>query len=803
MDAPQKIRIPNPFNMKKLLITLTTILLFCSFMANRHVVTIYMIGDSTMANKPLDNENQERGWGMVLDELLQGDIRVENHAVNGRSSKSFIDEGRWDVVLSRLHEGDYVVIQFGHNDEKPKEDRHTDPQTTFRANLIRFVQEARSKGAKPILMNSIVRRKFEAENTNRLTDTHGEYAVVPGQVAMEMGVPYVDAHALTRQLVESYGPERSKELFMWVPAGQFAFAPDGKQDDTHLNALGSRLVARLLLDEMARQEPSLQPFVRKAPAHSGTPFTYKGMSLQSHERCLYVNPAMPTNADAFTFAHVADALRYAQQQADDSLWSDIFIEPSVYWMDDPDSPDIRQPRGSSSTPFAMELRLNRVRMTGMTGRAEDVVLACNRGHTQGANGNFTMLHLSGNEVEARGITFGNYCNVDLVYPLRPELNRPKRKEAIVQAQLVICDGGDYRLTNCRFISRLNLCPFSGARNADFDHCYLECTDDALCPTATYRHCSFTFYSSKPFYSTYGSGARFVDCDIHSKVSGTQYLTKVSGPVSMERCRWTSDDPNLKIEWNKRPDPRHLCVMTDCTLNGQPLLVPTPTEPLPVALPPMPMALQPHIVPGAWTVDSHKPSDTQEYSWQPDTTRSAWAYAEGVDGAEGCWGMVQTMRGARLMYTPRHEEQDTRKQACTVELDPCKSAGQGFGSATAQYLDICIKFDTRTLTGYGLRFVRTPDYDKAVEASLVEYDHGTIRPITSAQRCDLFRAGCIVRLQAEGDTLTASISNSRHPELPEQHIRTTMPHPNTFGGFHLQHTGTVGAAATVIRTIMLK
>lgn len=248
--------------MKKLFFILSAFILLCSFAGIKRTVTIYSIGDSTMANKPLDKENQERGWCMVLGEFLNEDICVENHAVNGRSTKSFIDEGRWDTVMNRLHKGDYVIIQFGHNDEKPKESVHTDPQTTFRANLIRFVKEARSKGAKPILMNSIVRRKFDPSHPTQLTDTHGEYVVVPGQVARELNVPFVDANALTHDLITEYGPERSKELFMWIPAGKYEFAPDGKQDDTHLNVLGSHVVAKLLLDEMVRKVPKLKKYVK-------------------------------------------------------------------------------------------------------------------------------------------------------------------------------------------------------------------------------------------------------------------------------------------------------------------------------------------------------------------------------------------------------------------------------------------------------------------------------------------------------------------------------------------------------------
>ena len=231
----------------------------CSFIPQQPVTTIYMIGDSTMANKPLDKENQERGWGQMLGEMLHGNIRVDNQAVNGRSSKSFIDEGRWDKVLETLTSGDYVIIQFGHNDEKTNPDRHTEPYTTFTDNLRKFVEETRAKGATPILLNSIVRRKFDADSVH-LIDTHGEYADAPKKLARELCVPFVDANAITHSLVESYGPEQSKQLFMWVPAGKYEFAPNGKQDDTHLNPEGARLIARLLFQHIIDQVPELNQY---------------------------------------------------------------------------------------------------------------------------------------------------------------------------------------------------------------------------------------------------------------------------------------------------------------------------------------------------------------------------------------------------------------------------------------------------------------------------------------------------------------------------------------------------------------
>ena len=538
--------------------------------------------------------------------------------------------------------------------------------------------------------------------------------------------------------------------------------------------------------------------------YAQTKFYYKGKTKQTGQHCILVDDKA-RGKDDYTFTSLKDALLFVEQHntKDTKKWTEVYIAPSVYWMDNPDDPEIRRPAEGTNTPFALTLNVNRLRLIGMGKSAEDVVVACNRGQTQGAEGNFTMFYIKGDNIEAKDITFGNYCNVDLVYANDTTKNRPRRQNAIVQAQLAICNGTGYRFERCRFISRLNLCPFVGARDEVFNECYFECTDDALSGNATYQKCRFTFYSGKPFYSTDPqTGATFIDCDIHCKTRGTQYLTKVSGPVSMTRCRWTSDDPTLKIEWSKRPDPKHICVMNECTLNGAPLHLPTPTDPLPVALPPFHLPVQQAIIPGGWTLDCYKPFDTDNYNWRADNTRSAWGYAEGMDGAEEIWGLVQLQRGARMMYTPANEEEIVENQTCSICLDPCKGPGQGFGSATGQYLDICIKFNTRTLTGYGIRFFRTPHLDKAVEVALVEYTAGKIEFITTPVRCDLFKRGCQLTLNAKGDTLTAVINNN-NVENGIQTLTTIMPHPNPYAGFHLQHTGTTGAAATVVSKIFLQ
>lgn len=247
--------------------------LFLSAFTERQTpVTIYMIGDSTMADKDVRNENQERGWGQMLPDFLKAGIMVDNHAMNGRSSKSFIDEGRWDAVVAKLKKGDYVFIQFGHNDEKTEEKLHTVPGGSFDENLRRFVKESREKGAIPVLFNSIARRNFPPPGQKEhqytydtegdvLIDTHGEYAESPRQVALEMDVPFVDMMRLTHQLVSAMGPEESKKLFMWIPEGIYDAHPNGKMDNTHLNIHGGRVIAGIAIREVAKIIPGLAPYV--------------------------------------------------------------------------------------------------------------------------------------------------------------------------------------------------------------------------------------------------------------------------------------------------------------------------------------------------------------------------------------------------------------------------------------------------------------------------------------------------------------------------------------------------------------
>lgn len=225
-------------------------------------ITVFLISDSTVADKPYANGNPEKGWGQVFPLYFTEGVRVENHAVNGRSSKSFRDEGRWDKVLQKLKRGDYVVIEFGHNDQKSEDPtRYAAPETDYRQNLERYITETRTKGGHPVLATPIVRRKFD--ESGKLEDTHGVYPEVVRQVAAKHKVPLLDLHKKTEELVARYSPERSKALFLHLEPGEYASLPQGKTDDTHLSAYGAFRVCDLVVEEMQTALPELAKLLKK------------------------------------------------------------------------------------------------------------------------------------------------------------------------------------------------------------------------------------------------------------------------------------------------------------------------------------------------------------------------------------------------------------------------------------------------------------------------------------------------------------------------------------------------------------
>ncbi len=833
---------------------------------------------------------------------------------------------------------------------------------------------------------------------------------------------------------------------------------------------------------------------QEIPLLKGNTLRYKGKKIQLNEKNLLVDGTLQANDPAprspYAFATFNEAVAHLEDGSAQEPMT-IYIAPNVYWVDDPDDPAIREPQ-QGGTPYALEIACNGLRLIGLADNPEDVVLACNRGQTQGAVGNFTMFRIEGDDVSAENITFGNYCNVDLVYPRNPALNRPKRMDAIVQAQLILNKGDRYAMRNCRFISRLNLCPCNGGERTLFDHCHFESTDDALCGTGVYVDCDFVFYGAKPFYSTYRTGAVMYRCSFDVRTLGAQYFTKAGGPMTVidsefhthadnQFVGWTPvptpdersyqyrmkcdgktfrmhpnqgeswltvdltgkkaleaylvtvdgkeiyniynllrgdddwDPMNLKktmlkaekknktiytnrptmltitpkkaeiessvndttltatfyrfgyyadhnpepVQWSVMPpyekevqlfpkadgrckvtptatgDETHQVVVKAVSASGlesaatltvkpkmlaapvfltQPSVSITPAEESNLAGAPgqggvgfasvkytidlqgradqsvitwyrcdangdhaievaesrlnepeqiyrlkagdvgyylmavvrpkhlrceagvpakavstravtaqdvcaeataltdkhfstdfqnFPTTVQPMVKTGFWTVDAYKPLDTREFDWQV-IQPGCWFYGKGTNGASHHYGLLQGRKGARLMYTPVGET--FGDMTLTLKVDPAKTAGQGFGSATGQYLDVCLKMDTRTLTGYGLRIIRTPANDSAVDFYLIEYSNGTTKALTEAVSASCYLSTCTIHLIAKGDKLTAMVdSDTTLPRttkagiLKEVSLQTTI-RPNTFGGVAIQHTGSQGDSATQLRKL---
>lgn len=233
------------------LFLLTLIPLLFSGMSPEKPLMIYLIGDSTMSDKPDPRNNPERGWGQMLPAYFAKSVTIKNHARNGRSTKSFIEEGLWKAVLDSLQPGDYVFIQFAHNDEKDYDStRFTNPYTGYRRNLEKFVRETREKEAIPILFTPVVRREFNDKGV--LMDTHGPYPLVVRMVANDMEVPFVDLQWLSEEMVLAAGPEKSRAYYLWVEAGTYKKFPEGMQDNTHLNETGATEIARLAVKELRK-----------------------------------------------------------------------------------------------------------------------------------------------------------------------------------------------------------------------------------------------------------------------------------------------------------------------------------------------------------------------------------------------------------------------------------------------------------------------------------------------------------------------------------------------------------------------
>lgn len=210
-------------------------------------IVVFLVGDSTLAEKKAD-KRPETGWGEMLQQYFdEKKVKIDNHAQNGRSSKSFIDEGRWQKVVDLLKKGDYVFIQFGHNDQKNQDPtRYGAPNEGYRNNLIQFVNEVRAKKANPVLLTPVMRRRFNEKG--EFFDTHGEYPDAVRKVANELKVPLIDMTRKSEVVIKKYGVEDSKKLFLHFKEGEPPNYPKGVEDDTHFSRLGAEEMAKLAVE---------------------------------------------------------------------------------------------------------------------------------------------------------------------------------------------------------------------------------------------------------------------------------------------------------------------------------------------------------------------------------------------------------------------------------------------------------------------------------------------------------------------------------------------------------------------------
>jgi lysophospholipase L1-like esterase len=232
--------------MKSLLGKLTLLLLLSAFaLPSKKQITVWLIGDSTMSIKEV-KAYPETGWGMPFVYFFDSTVKVDNRAKNGRSTRTFISENLWQPVADGIKEGDYVFIQFGHNDEsKEKTDRYTTPEQ-YKANLLRFIKETRAKKGNPVLLTPVSRRRFDS--TGRVMETHEVYSNLVRSLAREANVPLIDLDKKSQDILQQFGEEHSKLLFLQLKPGEHPNYPQGKVDNTHFNELGARIMAQSVLE---------------------------------------------------------------------------------------------------------------------------------------------------------------------------------------------------------------------------------------------------------------------------------------------------------------------------------------------------------------------------------------------------------------------------------------------------------------------------------------------------------------------------------------------------------------------------
>lgn len=450
-------------------------------------ITLRLMGDSTMADKDLSGQNPERGWGQRLPSHLDTSVCVVNYAQNGRSTKSFISRGLWDRVKSDLRPGDWLFIQFGHNDSKADDpERYAPAFGEYQENLRLFIDFALGKGARPVLFTPVSRRWFGSDGKLK-KDCHGDYPEAVFQVAREYGVPVVDANTITQEWLESIGDEASRRYYMWIEKGTCPRHPDGLEDNTHTNVAGARKLVELLLPAIVEVIPEL------------------GSHVVDYDFVV----AKDGSGDFFTVQEAVDAAPdYCKQDE-----TRIRIREGVY-------------REKLTIPSNKE----KLHLTGddpvktVISWDDYALKKGSTGHEMGTSATSTVF-LHANDFLAENITFENTAG---------------DSKEIAQACAITVNGDRVAFINCRFIANQDtVYTFGPGQRQFFRGCWIEGTTDFIFgfSTAWFEDC--TIMSKKNSYVTAAStpqgkewGYVFSNCRlIHDRKATRVYLGRPWRPYA--------------------------------------------------------------------------------------------------------------------------------------------------------------------------------------------------------------------------------------------------------------------------------
>ena len=303
--------------------------LFFSFTA-KDPMRVFLIGDSTMADK-LPADFPETGWGMPFSKLFNEAVEVQNHAYNGRSTKSFRREGRWAKVQAQLKKGDYVIIQFGHNDAKSSDTaRYAPSQTDFRENLTRYVAETRAKGGIPILLTPTQRRKFDS--TGVFIDQHADYPNVVCEVAAKEKVLLIDIEKESKKYIRSEGPEGAKKMFLHYPVGIFRKFMKGAADDTHFSPFGAMKISDMVAEAILASNEHLRSFLKKSIFPQKYEFELPLVSTTVFKKDTFniISYGAVSSANTLNTGAIQQAIDMASKQG-----GGMVLVPSGFWLTGP------------------------------------------------------------------------------------------------------------------------------------------------------------------------------------------------------------------------------------------------------------------------------------------------------------------------------------------------------------------------------------------------------------------------------------------------------------------------------------